>query len=96
VGNYGLPGELLFADWCRGEYAQSDSDLARLGEQQGVPIYAHRRVAAYGQWHVLGLTARHWWPSFAIVHASEVWHDLVRWENTHPGLCPGYSHMPAA
>lgn len=108
VGNYGLPGAMLIAEWCPAQLVEYDPDLVYVGIEQGAPIFAHRRLAAYAHWRPLCLTARgpSWWPSFAVAHGTEAWRDLVRWEQTHPGLTingptatptgPAYTHIPAA
>lgn len=95
VGNYGLPGEMLTVERCDVARAERDPDLIRLEPLQGVPIYAYSRIAPYVRWHSLRLTAHGlpWWPSLAIDHAATAWHDLVRWEYTHPGIA---RHAPAA
>jgi len=97
VGNYGLPGAVLAAEWRQAVQVERDPDVERLAVEQGVTIYAHRRVAAYARWHALPLTAhgRGWWSGFAIAHADMAWRDLVRWEYTHPGL-RDHGHAPAA
>jgi len=89
VGNYGLPGTALTAEWCQARQAECDPDLLHVDSCHGVPIFAHRRVAAYARWHELPITARSfgWWPTFAVAHAGEICRDLVRWERLHPGLC---------
>jgi hypothetical protein len=45
-------------------------------------------VAAYARWRTLPITARRlaWWHYFAVEREPEVWHDLVQWERSHPGL----------
>ena len=108
VGNYGLPGAMLTAEWRPIEQVEYDPDLVYVGIEQGAPLYAHRRLAAYARWRPLCLTAHGpgWWPSLAVAHATESWRDLVRWEQTHPGLTinspaathngPAYTQIPAA
>jgi len=96
VGNYGLPGAVLIAEWRLMAQAERDPDVARLAVEQGVIIYAHRRVVAYARWHALPVTAHGgWWSSFAIAHAEAAWRALARWEYTHPSLCD-QGHAPAA
>jgi len=97
VGNYGWPGAVLTAEWRRTAQVERDPDVERLAVEQGVMIYAHRRVAAYARWHALPLTAHGggWWSGFAIARADLAWRALVRWEYTHPGL-GGHGHAPAA
>lgn len=108
VGNYGLPGAMLSAEWRPVEQVEYDPDLVYVGIEQGAPIGAHRRVAAYARWCPLCLTAHGpaWWPVLAVAHGTAAWRDLVRWECTHPGLTidgpvathdsPIFSHVPAA
>jgi hypothetical protein len=88
VGNYGMPGSTLAAEWRPLEQVMHDPDLVRLDVQNGVPIYAHRRLATYARWHPLHVTTHSlgWWPSFAIERGEQVWRDLVHWERTHPSL----------
>jgi hypothetical protein len=88
VGNYGMPGSTLTAEWRPLEHVMHDPDLVQLDVQSGVPIYAHRRLAAYARWHPLQVTTHSlgWWPSFAVERGEQVWRDLVHWERTHPSL----------
>ena len=83
-----LPVEMLAIGWSRIGAAERDAHLVRMEVQQGVSIYVHRRLAAYARWHALPITARRlaWWRYFEVDREIEVWHDLVRWERSHPGL----------
>jgi hypothetical protein len=84
---YALPIETLTVEQLPEAWAAPDPDLAYLGTLAGVPLYAHRRLAAYARWHPLTLTASGlWWPSLAVEGADEVLRDLAFWERTHPNL----------
>ena len=88
VGNYGMPGSTLAAEWRPLEHVMHDPDLVRLDVQNGVPIYAHRRLAAYARWHPRDVSTHNLGcsPSFAVERGEQVWRDLVHWERTHPSL----------
>jgi hypothetical protein len=107
VSNYGLPGAMLTVEWRPGQQVEHDPDLVYVGIEQGAPIFAHRRLAAYARWRPLCLTAHGpvWWPVLTVAHGTAAWRDLARWEQTHPGLTinapaathisPAYAHIPA-
>jgi hypothetical protein len=84
----GLPMEMLTIRWDRVSAAERKAHLEQLDVQQGVPIYVHRRLAIYARWHALPITARRlaWWRYFEVDRELEVWHNLVQWERSHPGL----------
>ncbi len=88
VNNYGLPGETLTVERCSATLAERDPDLVRLDVPHMLPlrIYAHRRVAAYARWRPLHVTTQGVgpWRCLTIPHEDKVWHDLLRWERTHP------------
>jgi hypothetical protein len=86
VNNYGLPGETLTAERYSLALAERDPEVIRVDTLQGVPIYAHHRIAAYAQWRPLRVTAHGFrrWSYLAVAHEDDVWRDLLRWERTHP------------
>jgi hypothetical protein len=88
VRYYGVPSESLAIKWRRARDVEKDSSLKRIDVQQGVPIYAHPRVAAYARWHPLRITewTLAWWHRLAIYREIEVWYNMLRWERTHPTL----------
>ena len=96
VNNYGLPGETLTVERCSVAIAEHDSELVLLDTVRDVPIYAHRRVAAYTHWHALRVTTQGLgpWRCFAVAREDKVWRDLLRWERLHPGA-RGYAHVCA-
>jgi hypothetical protein len=79
-------GEALTVKCCSVRAAACTPVFVWLEDQQGVPVYAHRRVAAYVRWKTLRLTT--WslacWHYLAVDREIEVWYDLIRWERTHP------------
>lgn len=93
VNNYGLPGETLTVERYSLALAERDPEVERVDTLQGVPIYAHHRIAAYGRWRPLRVTAHGLgrWGYLVVAHEDDVWRDLLRWERTHPvqrGLTP--------
>jgi len=86
VNNYGLPGETLTIERYSRALAEHDPDTVLLDTRLDVPIYAHRRVAAYARWRPLGVRAGGLgpWRYLAVAHEDRVWRDLLRWERTHP------------
>ena len=91
--NYGMPLEALTVELNPRQILRRDPTVALLGDVQGVPVYANRRVAAYARWHALRLTTQGpgWWPALAIAGGQSVLQDIARWERTHPGMaaiCP--------
>lgn len=88
LSSYGLPNEALSVEWCSRHEAEHDPTLTKLGQEGSVPVYVHRRVAAYARWRPLRLTAKTllWWPRIAVADGDAVLRDLTRWERAHPGL----------
>jgi len=86
VNNYGLPGESLTVERYSLALAERDPEVERVDTLQGVPIYAHHRIAAYAQWRPLYVMAHGLgrWGYLAVAHEDDVWRDLLRWERTHP------------
>jgi hypothetical protein len=89
VNGYGLGVEGLSVEWCRSAGAEHDPGLTFLGTYDGVPIYVHRRLAAYLRWHPLRLRAggHAWWQGLSVEGDGEVLRALAFWESTHPQLC---------
>jgi hypothetical protein len=87
-GHWGPTG-MLTVRWCRRSEAARDPRLVFLCVREGVPVYVHRRVAAYIRWYPLRVTAWRlaWWQYLVIEREIEVWYNLVEWEHTHPALC---------
>lgn len=88
VNGYGLPGASLTVERCPRAWVAQDPDLMPMGESLGAPIYAHRRVAAYGRWQPLRLVGHGagWWRYLSLDDAEGTWRNLLRWEEAHPSL----------
>lgn len=88
LSSYGMPSQALAVESCNQQTVTADPDLVWLTDVNGVPIYAHQRVATFIRWQPLCLTAHGpgWWPVFAIVGGDGAFDDLARWEQGHPGL----------
>lgn len=86
--NYGMPVEALSVEWNPQHLMHRDPTVALIGEEQGVPVYAGRRVAAYIRWHTLRLTTQGpgWWSALAVAGSQATLQDMARWERLHPGL----------
>jgi len=86
VNNYGLPGETLTVERYSLALAERDPEVAHVATFQGVPIYAHHRIAAYARWRPLRVTGHGLgrWGYLAVAHEDQVWRDLLRWERMHP------------
>ncbi|HZS88852.1 MAG TPA: hypothetical protein VFE42_15370 [Chloroflexota bacterium] len=86
-GHWGPTG-MLTARWCRLGDAARDPGLVFQCVREGVPVYLHRRVAAYVRWHLVRLRAvtLAWWRFLVVERELEVWYNLMEWEHAHPGL----------
>lgn len=88
MGNAGCPVRCSSRSGIWPALAGRDRDLVLLATSAGVPIYALRRLAIYGRWRPLRLSA---WGhgSLATLHIAEARHvgaDLERWEYVHLSL----------
>jgi len=86
VGGYETPFDMLTVEWRHAAGARQDPDLVLIEDRDGVPIYAHQRIAAYARWHPLRVTTWDlaWWHVLVIDQADETWKRVTRWERAHP------------
>ena len=89
VNSYGLPGEALTVERYSAALAERDPELVRLDatQAQGVPVYAHRRVAAYAHWRPLRVTAHGFGPCTTSVSSMRT--------RSGATCCAGSARIPA-